>query len=347
MASKQRNGSKAPKPKRRAAPKANTRRQAPNVLGQGVGAVPQSAFGSKDSTTVACWDARMPHHLPLPRAVGPYTVTRLTKYFRSTQQVTVFGSFGRCGRNATGQGFSRWSDVAAIGSNGSGLLVSATNAAKVYSFIGAPTDATLCPSAVTVQIMNPEALQTTSGVVYGGVLKTSLPLVDGTSTWEALGESFIQYQAPRLMSAGKLALRGVQMSSFPLNMAPLSEFTSLEEVATGVTTLDDATTPISPMGFAPMMVYNPDGVDLEFLVTTEYRTRFPLENVASATHHQHPVASDSLWSRLTAHFASKGPGIEDIPDVIANVGRLVSVGRAAYGALNAGAEAAAPLAILG
>merc|ERR1712066_1193278 len=86
---------------------------------------------------------------------------------------------------------------------------------------------TAVPSALSVQIMNPEPLNSTEGIVYAGVMTTQAAIADRTESYDHYFEKFIEFQSPRLMSAGKLALRGVQISSYPLNMASLAEFTTL------------------------------------------------------------------------------------------------------------------------
>jgi len=180
---------------------------------------------------------------------------------------------------------------------------------------------------MSIQIMNPEALQTTEGIVYMGVSNTQFPVGGRNETWKAFGDKFIQYQNPRLCSAGKLALRGVQVNSYPLNMAIVSEFAPL--ALTPDESLDFSWTSNNPApaGWAPIMVVNPNlpnGPDLEFLVTMEWRVRFDLDNPASSGHTQHPTAPDSLWERLMMSASSRGNGVIDIPEMIADLGTLAA-----------------------
>jgi len=143
-------------------------------------------------------------------------------------------------------------------------------------------------------------------------------------------DKFVQFQNPRLLAASKLALRGVQISSYPLNMSEVSKFTALSKNGDITFTYDE--TVAEPTGWAPIVIYNPDGANLELLITVEYRVRFDLDHPASASHTYHPVASDSTWDKMTRSAAALGNGVMDIADVVANtgmaVGRAATVGRA-------------------
>jgi hypothetical protein len=121
-----------------------------------------------------------------------------------------------------------------------------------------------------------------------------------------------------MLSGGKLALRGVQTSSYPLNMNALAEFTTLNELDDNADFTWDQT--LRPRGFAPIFMYNIDGETLEYLVTTEWRVRFDLTNAASAGHTLHRQSSDIVWGELMELAASRGCGVMDIPDVAATGG---------------------------
>lgn len=212
-------------------------------------------------------------------------------------------------------------DVNAGGSIGAG----GNTHRKIHNMSELGKAATVCPSALTVQIMNPNALQTTKGMVYAGVMNTQAKLGGDPRTWESWADSAIQFQAPRMMSAGKLAIRGVQISSYPLNMADVSDFETLENKTDGDFQWD-ATAP-EPSGWAPIFVYNtggggPDTLEMEYLVTTEWRVRFDLANPASAGHSHHEVATDAVWNRLMRDATAMGPGVKDIADIVSDVGRI-------------------------
>lgn len=313
---------KMPKTKKKSTALA-TRAQGERVPAQGVGATVRRAFGARDSVHPSCWDARMPHHLPLPRSVGPYTVVRLTKRMSTGSPFVIFGTF-RLTAGSSLAAAGQWSGLAAVGAVNMGSAVNAaSNTLKfAYDTTNLEGAATLVPSAVTVQVMNPDALQTTTGILYGGVMKTQLPIANNTATWQAVADGFVQYMNPRMCSAGKLALRGVQASSYPLNMSSIADFTPIRNQVDGTDTYDSDLG--EPNGWAPICVYNPGGIGLEYLVTTEYRVRFEFSNVASSTHRHHPVSTDSAWDWATRRAAAMGAGLNDIPQVLANVGQFAS-----------------------
>lgn len=189
--------------------------------------------------------------------------------------------------------------------------------------------ATLVPSALSVQVMCPTALQSASGIVYAGVMNTQTQIGARTETWNSYMDKFVQFQNPRLLAASKLALRGVQINSYPLNMTEVSKFSSLAKQ-------DDATITYGgnqpeTIGWAPIAIYNPSGAALEMLITVEYRVRFDLDHPASASHTQHTVTSDQTWDKMIKGAVALGNGVMDIADVTANtgmaVGRALAVGR--------------------
>jgi len=198
--------------------------------------------------------------------------------------------------------------------------------------------ATIVPSAITVQMMCPTSLQQASGIIYAGIMNTQAAIGGRTESWDAYMNKFVQFQSPRLLAASKLALRGVQISSYPLNMTEVSKFTPLEKNGDAVYSYSSSSQ--EPVGWAPIVIYNPDGATLELLITVEYRLRFDLDHPASASHTHHPVAPDTTWDRLTRAAVSLGHGVEDIAESVANagmaVGRAMTVGgllRGAAGAL--------------
>jgi len=184
--------------------------------------------------------------------------------------------------------------------------------------------ATVVPSAISVQIMCPTALQSASGIVYAGVMNTQAKIGGRSENWVSYMDKFVQFQSPRLLAASKLALRGVQINSYPLNMAEVSKFTALDR--TGDTEFVLGSDSLEPAGWAPIMIYNPSGATLEVLITMEFRVRFDLDHPASASHSHHPIASDSTWDKLVRQASALGNGVMDIADVVANTG--MAVGRA-------------------
>lgn len=300
-----------------------TRSTAQRVLAQGVAAVPRRAFGTSYGSDLRVWDAKMPFHLPLPRAVGPYTVIRTTRRVQMSARVAIFGCY-KFPSDRTGQ----WTDICVSRDVAAADPINGANNVHSYAMplSGLGSAATVCPSAFSVQIMNPEALQNTKGIVYMGTMNTQAKVGGRAESWDSWGDKFIQFQNPRLTSAGKLALKGVQIDSYPLNMGDVSEFTPLSTASVGSAYTWDTTQP-EPAGWAPIIVVNanqPEGPDLEFLVTTEWRVRFDLDNPASASHSQHSTASDSLWDRLMRSATARGHNVRDISDAVSEAGSALS-----------------------
>lgn len=323
------------------------RSNADRVLAPGAAAVTTSAFGrSKCSYSLACWDAKHPHHLPLPRATGPYTVIRVTRRFSSSDAVNIFGTFYKG---------SQLDNICCVSSLNETNPMNDPNNMRFQSIdlgnVGAA--ATLVPSAFSLQIMNPNPLQTTHGTIYAGVMNTQAALANRSDHWSVWADKFVEFQAPRILTAPKLAMRGVQINSYPLNMSVLADFKPIVTgPASGTTTWGGSNSDLEPAGFAPIVVFNATAEDLEssrpqleFLVTTEYRVRFDLDNVASASHQQHPVAPDHVWADLMSRASSLGNGVIDIVEGVANFGQMAYNGYKSLNKIRAITGHAAPLAL--
>jgi len=307
------------RPRRRAGDRrSNARSRATNVLAQGAGAVTKKAFGSVDSHTHAVWDAKLSQHLPLPRAVGPYTVIRSTRRININQECNIIGCFKQ---SHGGVGVENWNGICMISDVAATLPINDPNnaASFVLPLGGLGPAVTLVPSAISLQLMCPAPLQTAEGIIYAGLMNTMPDVGNRAETWRSYFDKFVNFQSPRLLTAGKLALRGVQIDSYPLNMSDVSDFTArYNSVDNSGFTWNDYVA--EPRGWAPIMVYNPSHANLEYLITVEYRVRFDLDNPASASHTHHPVATDATWDRLMTQAAAMGNGVRDIADVVANIG---------------------------
>eukprot|EP00959_Pyramimonas_sp_CCMP1952_P399469 8369809-Pyramimonas_sp.AAC.1 len=73
-----------------------------------------------------------------------------------------------------------------------------------------------------------------------------------------MGTEFISFMRPRLMSAGKLSLRGVQADPYPLNMNSVSSFRPFSQRPAGNFTWSGSSR-LSPEGWAPIVVVNQGG----------------------------------------------------------------------------------------
>lgn len=302
---------------------------------QGVGQVTTAAFpkrgkrkqGKKPVNLSQALNALHPCHLPLPRAVGAYTVIRTTDIVNSSREAVFFGTFKGPAQqftettwlsavavtNPTTAGL----DVAIGDSAGSGNAYFYTSSALGESSLNG---ARMVPAAVTVQIMNGESLQDANGIVYIGRSKTVLDLMGDGRTWRQVMEELVSYSAPRLCSAGKLALRGVQVNAVPNNMSVLSDFVPRRIPSSGRQIWNQDNYQVDFEGFGPIFAYNPDNVALKYLVTIEWRMRFDPLNPAYAGHVMHTPASESTWNRVIGEAESLGHGVKDIADVVGDVG---------------------------
>ena len=315
--------------------KSDRRSRADVVQAQGTGRTVQRAFaGTRRTTGLEGWDAFSPAHLPLPRSVGPYTVTKTTALITSNDRVNIIGSFA----DNDPTGTKHWTNVGLLKSIDSALPISdpSNTFLQTIPFPGnivTGSGLTAVPAAVSVQVMNPNPLQSTSGIVAAAVCPTQLDLRGRTETWAEFGTEFISYMRPRLLSAGKLALRGVQLDSYPLNMGALDEFRPVISWSDSVTTWDNNLW-VYPQGWAPIVIVNQASSDdppleLNLLVTIEWRTRFDIGNPAVSSHSHHGVSSDQHWDRLIRTAVNRGAGAMDIVERVANAGT------AAIGAYNA------------
>jgi hypothetical protein len=176
--------------------------------------------------------------------------------------------------------------------------------------------ACMVPAAFSVQIMNPNALQTTAGIVYSGRARQMIGLANKTITWNALAQELVSYSNPRLLSAGKLALRGVQTDAVPFDMNAMSDFQTRYQSLPGTYTNNDPAFGFD--AFAPIYVYNKEGINLQYLVCCEWRVRFDPSNPAYAANTYHQPSTLGYWDKLQQVASFIGNGVQDIADVAAN-----------------------------
>lgn len=311
----------------RPSPRKGTRYSRP--LQQGVGRIPNGGIQNRKPTPrpLSCYaDALQDAHLPLPRAIGGYSVVRTTEAVLTTSKVAIFGCFRANTSSISTAVPGNWNNIVGVSAVSSDAAMNATDNTYTMNAPGISiaklgSASTLVPAAITVQIMNPEALQNTHGMVMAGVMNQVPRLCDDTRTWDQFANEFISFNKPRLMSAGKLALRGVQASTVPMNMSSLSEFT---EVAASPTTTSTTWNAFELSGMAPIVISNPSGIELSYLVTVEWRLRFDISHPAASTHITRQPATDSTWAALLKHLQSFGHGVKDIADVVADLGIMAS-----------------------
>jgi hypothetical protein len=249
-------------------------------------------------------------------------------------------------RDATGKPY--WSNVVGVADELASGVMNAGNNAFAFADLtfGSFTtpeagwkQCSLVPAAFTVQIMNPAALMTTAagGMAYIGKLKTLPELANSTRTWDAFTDEFISYNNPRLCSGGKLALRGVTVSSVPYNMSDLADFQPMKSHNSrsnftwdGNPASSGDLSSLEQCGFAPIVIRKDTDMHLQILVTVEWRVRFDPSNPAQASHKLYKPSTDVQWAKHVAEETVRTT--EDIAEFVADAG-IDAAAVAAAGAL--------------
>jgi len=302
---------------------------------QGVGMVVKKPFGcgkvrpgkfavrNKYSSRKAALCALTSLHLPLPRAVGAYTVAKTTTIVDSSRSVMLFGCFKG---NRINNPETTWFNTVAVGSANPSNPINGVNNAGFWpdpALTSSGFDSCrLVPAAITVQVMCPRNLQSADGITYIGRTKQVLDLAGDPRSWTTLAEELVSFSAPRLCSAGKLALRGVKVDAIPYNMSQLADFCprGIMDANPFDKTWNEGSFDAQFEGFAPIFCYNKNNVDLQYLVTVEWRTRFDPSNPAYAGHVYHPIASDTCWNDTIKGMEAEGHGVVDMAEGIVDFG---------------------------
>ncbi len=318
--------------------KAAAGRARARVLYNGVAAPPPRPFGSKGGrVSLKAMDARLPIVAGLPRAVAPYAFIRTTAVIKmeggqvgNRQDMLIFAPFRFYGA-ATGE--NQWLSWCGIRQSGADTdLVS--GAAGIQPLL-VPTNvlgsaAELVPSAMTVQVVNANGMNNANGTYLMARCNQGLHF-GGTSatTWGDLKAQFVSYFSPRMLAAGKLALRGSKCSSYPIDMTEFSDFAPRANVVT--TAWDSAFQPgaLAPIVFVPNQASDATATSIQFLVTIEWRVRFDPLNPAVAAHDHHPITSDAAWDSLTRIMSTAGHGVEEMAEDVAEGGAIYTGVRAA------------------
>lgn len=275
---------------------------------------------------VEAFDAMHPAHLSLPRPVGAYTVVRTTQVIATSNHSIILGPFQVFDSTFNNQ---RWTNVCAVSSVDSSLPINNPTNMHRHVFDQMNMSATswaqstLTPAAFSVQIINSEALQATTGAVLAGRAKTMPKIRNDTRSWDTYMTELIGYNQPRVCMAAKLALRGVQADLIPFNMSALADFRQVSQYNENPGVTFDVVQP-DLSGFAPVFVRNPGGILLTYLVTCEWRVRFDPSNPAQATHSRHPCSSDQHWENCISALEAGANGVVDIAEKVARVGQAAA-----------------------
>lgn len=333
---------KKKQPARRRAGKGADRASADRILAQGTGRAVARAFGCKTvvprslSMHPQSWDAFATVHAPLPRSVGPYTVIRTSFLTATSSKCGFIGSFMMRPKNTGNPGNKAvlaggWSNCVMVTEEAPTVIGS--SAATGFHFAPFPggadanarqqTTFTCCPAAVSVQIMGPQSIGAAAGQLVAAVVPARLDLTDDTRTWETVQTDITSYFRPRLLSAGKLTLRGVQMDSHPLSMSDVSTFAPLIHEDPNPNVIDariwNGDQPY-PCGWAPLAFVNPSSAPIQLLIAVEWRVRFDVGNPAVASHQHHGVSSDQSWDHGVRRATEALPGVIDIVERVASTG---------------------------
>jgi len=295
------------------------------VLMQGAAAAPKKPWGSrkpKGKVNVrTALNATLPTHLGLPRAIGDYAVIRTTSLLTSHRKFNIFCPMLRMGADYES---AAWYASCGLGSVDSTQAVNHSLNTVMYGMplSGLNGAASAVPAALTVQVMNPQALQTTTGIFAMGRANTPFIVGGETRTYDTLSTEFISFCSPRLLSAAKLALRGVQASAYPLNMNEYSEFEPFH---------DNVDIPFSwnssnphPAAMTPIIFIGDGSTVINFLVTIEWRVRFDPTNPAIAAHTFHDIVPDTVYNDLLKGMSAMGHGVEDIAEGVAAAGEAAA-----------------------
>lgn len=296
-----------------------------------------------------------PCHVSLPVPSGKYTVIRTNRTYTTTDFLSLIGPM-----NAA-DGWGTYLSVAKAGAT------SALNSAD-WAFRAGPSPTgtagvgfgEVVPAACSVQVVSPASLTSASGVVYMGRCQTGLsqPATSDARTAQEFADALISFSNPKLMSGARLAMSPQQVNLVPANVAELSDFRELhigaDYAAAAWNTGNDF------IGFKPMFIINPSGVELEVRVCVEWRVRLSPFNPMHNSQTLHPPTAPSVWHGIISAAESVGHGVEDV-GIAGAAGYMMSgvgkgffnaaknyIGGAARAALPAieGAAEAAPLLLL-
>lgn len=289
-----------------------------------------------------------------------------SKLWTNICAVGASGGITEGGFNGSAIGTESVSQIHSIpipGTEANGVYAHNVQAGETPEFEARYASTTAVPSAISVQVINPNPMQAAGGIATAAVCPVRLDLMNSDKAWGTVGSELISYYKPRVLSGGKLALRGVQMDSMPLSMTDVSDFRELWKTDplicapsniswSGSTRLQDIEnapalssvqksfrTGFQPEGWAPIVYYSPSAAntppeergEMTFLVTMEWRVRFDISNPACSSHQMHKPSTDNEWHNMIKKASDALPGVIDIVDKVADAGMRIGAKYAAYG----------------
>jgi len=238
------------------------------------------------------FDARRDGVFGLLRPVGPYTVIRTVTVMSTNSKFSLFCPFIR---NDGGVGTDKWFDICSIQAVNS---ANAINGVLNTAYLPIPgldslsaTATEIVPAALSVRIANGNALNTTSGMIYLGRSTGNLGYGGSTQTWDALANNLVTTSKTLSVPAARLVLTPHIAHSYPLNF---NEFTEWNEPIVSSVEFNPFTWSderIKPAALAPLWVYNPSAVQLDYTVTMQWRVRLDVSNPLVSDHKEFPLSS--------------------------------------------------------
>lgn len=228
------------------------------------------------------------NHLPLPRPVAPYSVVRTIQNFTLTgtggsPQIWCFVPFYDVDEG-TAVGAHKHAMCSFCGFKKSNTALSpATNGIDFLNLAGlfsATTTGIECvPAAMTVRLTCPAAMQGATGQFFLGRWSVAGD-PRAYTTYDDMRSGFLSYGHPRPLTAARLAMRGVEVSSVARDMNICSDFLPLHATNSGSTivtqgayTVGDTVSPWP--GFTPIFLIAESSVNtsttLNIQVAIEWR----------------------------------------------------------------------------
>lgn len=246
-----------------------------------------------------------PCHVSLPTPSGKYTVIRTNRTFTTTDYLNLIGPLNASDGWANYLGLAKAASTEALNGNWSYRAGPSPTGTAGIGF------GEVVPAAVSVQVVSPASLTAASGVVYVGRCQTGLsqPANDDTRTAQDFADALISYSNPKLLSGARLAMSPQQVNLVPSNIAELSDF---RELFVGVDAASVWNSGNDFIGFKPMFIINPSGVELEVRVCIEWRVRLSPFNPMHNSQVLHPPTAPSVWHGILSAAESAGHGVEDV-----------------------------------
>jgi hypothetical protein len=216
----------------------------------------------------------------------------------------------------------RWFDWCGVEAVDSALSVSGPSNTNPINMpmLGLESACEVVPAALTVQVMNPASLQNADGLYAMARVNQQLNVGGSTVTYDNLAARVVSFYAPRILTGGKLALRGVKSNAYPLDMSEYSKFSPIVNIDDPFSwTSRQRSSALSPIVFVQQ---NTTPRAIEFMVTIEWRVRFDPGNPATASHTHHDTLPDEIWNGVVKAASSVGPGVEELAEDAAAFGLL-------------------------